>query len=499
MTSIYWNFRVYPRIAILACINFVFLLMIIDLNGQHLSVNDYGGSGTSFFIDKIIQNDTIFLKPTKPNAGLDITDLNSALNECPVVILNKSGNVSFVSGLFVPEMDHSSLTIVAMGNVKVSFGINSSKKIHIHIYAGKDVIIDGPGINSNGGNIFSSGKKLQVSHSGISSHNGDITLCHLDSVKVTGNGIVASTGNLILDGQEIWIQDNGIMLQNGDCVITSTSDVLIEGNGIVAKSFASSGRNLKINDSKIEIMGGYTNLSHTGLFHISGKGIYTHSGNLDCKIDGDFNMKNGGLSSEGGSINIRCTKGLEIFGEGVRTSGGDLLINAGKDLLIQNGGIVSGGGDITLNCHGYIKVYGEGIDSGGGNLYCHANKILVGDPNTKNGSGIRSKNGNIDMELSSNLVVLANGISSGKGNIKIISKGTINVSQGGISTDNGDIYVHAILGKIYLDGFNLNSNNGKKTGHGVLDTLGVRPGSVFCSTEPVLGGGDITIKTVALD
>ena len=118
----------------------------------------------------------------------------------------------------------------------------------------------------------------------------------------------------------------------------------------------------------------------------------------------------------------------------------------------------------------------------------------MGGEKNHEGNGIQTEGGDININQKGDLFVRANGIFSKSGDIKIFSYGQIDIDQGGVSSENGDISVHS-KSTIKLAGFNLNSNNGKKVGEGNLDTSDVLNNTLILVTEPVLGGGDIKIRT----
>ncbi len=425
------------------------LLFINPLLAQNLIVNDFGGKGRSFFVESRFVDGLHTICPMKLNAGIDVADLDNALEQNTVILENEKGDISFALGLFKPSHSNSILIIKAKNNVNLSVSSESVSLINFEIWAGGDVRITGPGLKTNGGFFKSTGQKITISNSGIKTGGGEIIMCYTDSISINGEGINTSGGNMTVDGGNIKISNDGVNLDNGSCVFTCTDDINITGNGITAENISSSGENISVESQGIRV-------ENDVIFH--------HVGDV------------------------------EISGEGIKSNGGRIYSYGAKDMRVFNMGLRTEGGEVFLDHFGDYIISGEGIETSGGNFILKGNGAFVGVFNNQGGSGIQTKNGSIEMVLIDKLLVSGNGIFSGEGDISIICKGIIDVDQGGISSHNGDIYVES-SSIITLDGFNLNSNNGVKIGQGKLDTSQLISDSIVFLTEPVVGGGNVTIKT----
>jgi len=425
------------------------LLFITPIIAQNLVVNDFGGKDKSFFVQSSFVDDVHTISPTNKNGAVDIEDLNNALEKNRVILENSNGDIHFALGLFQPSHSNSSLVLKAKNNVHISFNVESTALIDIEIWAGGDVLITGPGVNTNGGVFKSNGQKIRISNSGLKTKGGELIICHLDSIIIEGEGINTSGGDMSLDGSFLDISNDGVHLNNGTGTITCTDDIRIMGNGINARNVSSSGRNFMVNSQGMRVID-----------HI----ILHHKGNI------------------------------VISGGGIRTNGGNFQSYGAKDIDVLNMGLKTAGGNVLIDHTGNITISGEGIETDGGDLMLKGNAALIGVVNNQGSSGIQTQNGEIEMILFAKVIVRGNGIYSGEGDISILCDGDIDVAQGGISSNNGDIYVES-KSIIKLDGFNLNSNNGVKIGQGKLDTSKVLPNSILFLTEPVVGGGDVTIKT----
>ena len=428
----------------------IFLFLLIQfLYSQNINVNDFGGEGSSFFIKSEFENGDHLLILDGKNGGLDINDLNRELSKGKVIIKNPIGGVSFAPGLFKPTYENSTLEIVAKGDVYITVSAATISKINISIDAQGDVRIDGPGINTRGGNFYSSGQKLTIKNSGLKTGNGNVSICHLDTVSISGEGIKSDQNDISIHGNEVMITNFGIESNGGICNITAADDVNISGNGIRANSFISSGEN--------------------------------------------FSVTHDGIRVENEGISIYHSGKIQIIG-GMVTDGSGIFVKNAEEIYISHKGLNTNGGDVKIDGYSKLNIKGQGIVTDGGNFTSKGKHLFVGGEDNHEGNGIQTSGGDIIIDQEGDLLVRANGIFSESGDIKIFCKGKIDIDQGGVSTENGDISVHS-KSSIRLAGFNLNTNNGEKVGAGALDTSSILQNTLILVSEPVLGGGDINIMT----
>ncbi|MBK8634196.1 MAG: hypothetical protein IPN72_11835 [Saprospiraceae bacterium] len=269
------------------------------------------------------------------------------------------------------------------------------------------------------------------------------------NIHIYASGITSNSGNIHLEGKDIYIKETGIRTAGGKIELCASNSILISGSGLDTKN----------------------------------GDVVMECSNLVVEMNG--------IHASGGKCNIFVKEQGTIGGVGIKSRA---FSGTGKSLVLNGDGLAVST-SVNINFSEEVSVLKEGIQMKGWPLYIKAKDLIIGGDEGYGGSGIVTNGGSVNLEVDNNLTVQARGLYTAKGKIYIRVKNDVWVRFGGITTLNESIYLESIKGKITLDGMNLNSRIDQKTNGGKLDTSNINSKKLILLTEPVVGGGDITIVT----
>jgi len=277
----------------------------------------------------------------------------------------------------------------------------------------------------------------------------DVDIRTKGNINIYASGITSNSGNIHLEGKDIYIRETGIRTAGGNIEICAANSILISGSGLDTKN---------------------------------GDVV------LECN---HLMVEMNGIQATEGKCNLYIKEQGIIGGVGIKSR---YFSGTGKSLVLNGDGLRVAA-SVNLNFSEQISVLKEGIQMKGWPLYIKAKDLIIGGDEGYGGSGIVTNGGSVKLEVDNNLIVQARGLYTAKGKIHIRVKNDVWVRFGGITTLNESIYLESLKGKITLDGMNLNSRIDQKTNGGKLDTSNINSKKLILLTEPVVGGGDITIVT----
>ena len=301
-------------------------------------------------------------------------------------------------------------------------------------------------------------------------------------------------GRLILEAdKDVYISSNPNSVCSLNIEVVARNDVYISGSGLNTKggNFKCLADKIFIKEAGLKTGSGEVELCAFSLVEVTGSGLNTNGG--DLSTEGRMLRVNmDGIQIGYGNIHLNMQDRCDISGRGISCKAASI---SSSDFILSGDGLLAQQ-DVSLSCSGEIAVLKGGIQINGGNFYCRGQSITIGGDTSAGGSGILTNGGNVHIKTEKDILIRARGIYSGTGDIVIFSIDDIYVSRGGVTTTNGNISVTSARGIIVLDGMNLNTNIGPKIGEGRLDTSNIIPDRLILHTEPVLGGGNITITTL---
>ncbi|MCB0649106.1 MAG: hypothetical protein KDC49_20690 [Saprospiraceae bacterium] len=375
------------------------------------------------------------------------------------------GQLNFNVNKFSGSKTSFGINVVTRGGVtKLTPGnsINGLDVNDLYAYLKKgDVVLE----NLSGSVIFTQGvfepkgdlcKLTIISKSDVdfsttytNTSNLDLDIKSQGVIWIHGPGIAGNSNQIHLEGKSVYIRETGIVSNSGDIEVCAKDSIFISGSGIRA--------------------------IHSNI-------------QLDCT---DLIVERNGIHNQNGKCRINIGRFGQIGGVGIHAK---YFSASGNSLTIGGDGVNVSKWAI-LNFDGDVKVFEEGIKLTGGALYIKAKNLTIGGDEDRGGSGIQTFGGSVNLDIAQNLLVQARGVFAGNGKVYAVAGQDVVVKFGGITTNNGDIFLESKNGKITLGGMNLNSKIDRKTTGGKLDTSRISNKNLILLTEPVVGGGDITIIT----
>lgn len=468
------------------------LIVVSALNAQDLIVNDFGGEGSSFHVNSSFTNGQVKVTIADRNGGLDIVDLNKFSDLDSIIIENLNGDIRFANGLFHLGSSTTQLVLRSSGDVYISVRPDYYISANITIQSQGTVHINGSGFRIKQGMVKIESDDLRIVNDGLTVEDGVVEGCVLNSTIISGRALSGSNYSFYLESDNIDIAGSGIRSSNW-IDLSNSKNLTLDGNGISTHNLHLSSDHLVIQGAGIQIDSGQCHLQGS-LMNIRSGGFLCNNSYTSIHFAQQLIVENNGVRINDSKTNIKGGNSILIKDKGIQLNN-SRLISEEVDLVNLSGdGIRSNNGDIVFRKVSEIQIYGGGINSDSGHISIDADKILIGH-NRGGGSGLGSKSGNINLSFGHSIEVTANGVYSNTGTIAIAGDGDILIQSGGVYTSGSNISVQSLYGKIILGGYNLNTAHQSDLKGGKLDTLGINSSRLQLITEPVLGGGDITIRT----